>query len=84
MLIREVVEVIRSWTGLAGFIPDELIEKEMSCCLGKWTDFEIVAFETGSAIDWHILQFLIDEIVIDLWQNKLDFSGTGFSCKSSS
>lgn len=70
MLIREVVEEIRSWTGLVGFIPDELIEREMSCCLGKWTDFEIEAFETGVAIDGDILQFLVDEIVLDLWQGR--------------
>lgn len=71
MLIREVVEEIRSWTGLAGFIPDdEIIEREMSCCLGKWLGFEIEAFETGVAIDGDILQILVDEIVLDLWQGK--------------
>lgn len=71
MLIREVVEEIRSWTSLTGFVMDELIEKELSCCLGKWTDFEIEVFETGVAIDWDILQFLVDEVVLELWQSKL-------------
>lgn len=67
MLLREVgVEVIK-WTHLVGMTPDELIENGMSYSLGKWTDFEIEAFETGAEIGSEILQILVDEVVADLW-----------------
>lgn len=68
MLIREVGEDIIRWTLLAGMAPDEIIECDMSHSLGKWTDFDIEAFETGSEIGWDILQILVEEIVTDLHQ----------------
>ncbi|KAJ9147343.1 hypothetical protein P3X46_029517 [Hevea brasiliensis] len=67
MLIEEVGKEARRWTNLAGMIPDQIIEWEMSYSLGKWTDFEIEVFETGAQMDWDILQVLVDEIVMDLW-----------------
>lgn len=66
-LILDVAEEVRSWTDLAGMIPDEIIEWEMSHSLGKWTDFDIEAFETGTEIDGDILQVLVEEIVMDVW-----------------
>ncbi|KAK2986794.1 hypothetical protein RJ640_011019 [Escallonia rubra] len=66
-LIREVVEEVRRWTSIAGMIPDEIIEREMSCSLGKWTDFDIEAFETGVELELDILQTMVDEVVKDLW-----------------
>ncbi|KAJ4825596.1 hypothetical protein Tsubulata_022664 [Turnera subulata] len=66
MLIGEIGEEVRRWTNLLGMIPDEIIEWEMSHSLGKWTDFEVEAFETGAEIDREILQALVDEIVTDL------------------
>ncbi|XP_030946879.1 uncharacterized protein LOC115971234 [Quercus lobata] len=65
-LIQDVVKEVRRWTGLAGMVPDEIIEWEMSYSLGKWTDFDIEAFETGNEIDGDILQNLVEEIVMDL------------------
>ncbi|XVF20778.1 hypothetical protein REPUB_Repub12eG0032700 [Reevesia pubescens] len=65
-LIRDVAKEVRRWTKLAGMVPDELIEWEMSYSLGKWTDFDIEAFETGAEMDWDILQILVEEIVVDL------------------
>ncbi|CAK9150691.1 unnamed protein product [Ilex paraguariensis] len=70
MLILEVVDGVRRWTDLTRLILDELVEKEMSHSLGKWTDFEIEAFETGAEIDWDILHGLVNEIVIDLWEGN--------------
>uniref|UniRef100_A0A2P2JPC2 Uncharacterized protein LOC8269347 n=2 Tax=Rhizophora mucronata TaxID=61149 RepID=A0A2P2JPC2_RHIMU len=67
MMVHEVGEEIRRWTNLAGMIPDEIIEWEMSHSLGKWTDFEIEAFETGMDVDSGILEALVGEIVMDLW-----------------
>nr|DAD34808.1 TPA_asm: hypothetical protein HUJ06_005448 [Nelumbo nucifera] len=52
-------------------IPDEIIEREMSHGLGKWTDFEIEAFEAGTEVE---LDILMDEIVMDLWQCGATFS----------
>ncbi|XP_059644159.1 uncharacterized protein LOC132285939 [Cornus florida] len=66
-LIIEVVDEVRRWTDFAGLTPDELIERVISHSLGKWTDFEIEAFETGAEIGGDILQILVDEIVVDLW-----------------
>ncbi|EOY04165.1 Uncharacterized protein TCM_019426 [Theobroma cacao] len=65
-LIRDVAGEVRRWTKLAGMVPDEIIEWEMSYSLGKWTDFDIEAFETGAELDWDILQNLVLEIVVDL------------------
>ncbi|KAL1812581.1 uncharacterized protein LOC108228003 [Daucus carota subsp. sativus] len=62
MLIAEVVEEIRSWTSCTSFVLDEVMDREM----GKWTDFDIEAFETSVAVDEGILHSLLDEIVIDL------------------
>ena len=55
MLIRDVAEEVRRWTKLAWVVPDELIEWEMSYSLGKWTDFDTEAYETGAETDWDIL-----------------------------
>uniref|UniRef100_A0A5B6Z2X7 DUF4378 domain-containing protein n=1 Tax=Davidia involucrata TaxID=16924 RepID=A0A5B6Z2X7_DAVIN len=74
MLIHEVVKEVRRWADLAGLIPDELIEGEMSYSLGKWTDFEIEAFETGAEIHGDILEILVDEIVTDLSDGRLNSS----------
>ncbi|XP_021888309.1 uncharacterized protein LOC110807476 [Carica papaya] len=72
MLIREVGAEVSRWRKLAGMAPDELIEWEMSHFLGKWTDFEIEAFEAGAHIGTDILQILVEEVVIDLWECKQD------------
>ncbi|TYG94394.1 hypothetical protein ES288_A11G185700v1 [Gossypium darwinii] len=65
-LIRDVADEVRKWTKLAGMVPDELIEWEMSYSLGKWTDFDIEAYETGAEMGWDIVQTLVDEMVDDL------------------
>lgn len=65
MLICEIVEEVGRWAELAGLMVDELIEHEMSHSLGKWTDFELEAFETGTEIDQQILHNLITEVVVD-------------------
>uniref|UniRef100_A0A6N2KDR1 DUF4378 domain-containing protein n=1 Tax=Salix viminalis TaxID=40686 RepID=A0A6N2KDR1_SALVM len=72
MLIQEIGEEVRRWSGFAGMIPDEIIDWEMSNSLGKWTDFEIEGFETGAEIDWNILQTLVEEIAVDLWESRVD------------
>jgi hypothetical protein len=70
-LIVDVAEEVRRWRDLAGMVPDEIIDWEMSYSLGKWTDFDIEAFETGAEIDGDILQILVEEIVIDLLECRL-------------
>nr|GEX59482.1 hypothetical protein [Tanacetum cinerariifolium] len=72
ILIHEVVEEVRSWMGFVGVTSDELVDRDMSHCLGKWTDFEIEEYETGATIEGDILQMLVDELVMDL--------STGFAC----
>lgn len=72
MLILKVGEEVRRWTDLVGMVPDEIIEWEMSHSLGKWTDFDIEAFEIGADIDEDILKILVEEIVMDLLECMLD------------
>ncbi|KAJ3669294.1 hypothetical protein LUZ60_011244 [Juncus effusus] len=45
---------------------DFLVDRDMSVDLGKWVDFEIEKFESGSEIEGDILGFLIDELVGEL------------------
>lgn len=71
MLIREVGEEVIRWTHSAGMTPDEMIECEMSHnSLGKWTEFDIETFETGAEIGLDILQILVEETVMDIWECK--------------
>ncbi|XP_010265081.1 PREDICTED: uncharacterized protein LOC104602912 isoform X2 [Nelumbo nucifera] len=74
LLLQEVYDEVRRWSDFAGKIPDEIIEREMSHALGKWTDFEIEAFEAGTEVELDILDILMDEIVMDLWQCGATFS----------
>lgn len=65
-LIKTFDEELRKWIGSTGKTTDEIIEKEMSTSLGKWTYFDIEAFEIGAEISQDIVQILVDELVIDL------------------
>ncbi|KAF5748011.1 hypothetical protein HS088_TW05G00743 [Tripterygium wilfordii] len=73
-LVRDVGEEIQRWESLVGMLPDELLDWDMSHSLGKWVDFDIEAFENGADIDWDILQILVEEIVVDLWECRLTSS----------
>ncbi|KAI9127929.1 hypothetical protein K1719_000922 [Acacia pycnantha] len=66
MLVQEVKRVIKKWACISVMIPDEIIEWEMSHSRGKWTDFDVEAFEAGVEIEAEMLQILVDEIVEDL------------------
>lgn len=70
-IIGEVEKEMKKWTSLVGMIPDEIVEWEMSHGLGKWTNFDIEAFESGDEVCGDILQALVNETLIDLlecWQ----------------
>lgn len=66
MIIGDLEKEMNKWTSLAGMVPDEIVEWEMSHGLGKWTDFDIEAFEAGDDLCCDIFQALVDEIMIDL------------------
>lgn len=70
ILVAVIIEEVKEWTEFVGLIPDELIEWDMSHSLGKWTDFEIEEFECGTEVDRHILQLLVDEVVLDLYSSS--------------
>ncbi|XP_050379643.1 uncharacterized protein LOC126796986 [Argentina anserina] len=72
MMIQEVEEEIKKWTRLSGMLPDEIADWEMSHSLRKWTEFNVEAFEAGSEIDGDILQSLVSEVAVDLWECSLD------------
>lgn len=65
ILVEEVKSEIKKWEFIAGMEPDEIIDWEMSYSLGKWTDFNVEAFEFGVDIEDYVLQILVDEIVED-------------------
>ncbi|XP_062007587.1 uncharacterized protein LOC133724757 isoform X2 [Rosa rugosa] len=68
LIFQEVEEEIKKWTRLSGMISDEIVAWEMSHSFRKWTEFDIEAFEAGSEIDGDILQTLVNEVAIDLWE----------------
>lgn len=63
---REVYNEIRRWSGLPGKTVDEMVEREFSSSLGKWTNFDIETYETGILVEEDIFQVLLDELVMDL------------------
>ncbi|PHU05611.1 hypothetical protein BC332_26433 [Capsicum chinense] len=70
ILITDIIDEFEEWTQFVGLIPNELIEWDMSHSLGKCTDFEIEEYECGTEVAMHILQELIDEVVLDLYSSS--------------
>ncbi|PHT99804.1 hypothetical protein BC332_29592 [Capsicum chinense] len=70
ILIADIIDEVEEWTQFVGLIPDELIEWDMSHFLGKCTDFEIEEYECGTEVARHILQELVDEVVLDLYSSS--------------
>ncbi|PHT99805.1 hypothetical protein BC332_29593 [Capsicum chinense] len=70
ILIADIIDEVEEWTQFVGLIPDELIEWDMSHSLGKCTDFEIEEYECGTEVARHILQELVDEVVLDLYSSS--------------
>ncbi|KAL2231274.1 UNVERIFIED_CONTAM: hypothetical protein Sindi_1721800, partial [Sesamum indicum] len=64
-LADELYREISSWKNIEELMVDELVDKDMSCRNGKWTDFESEAFEEGVEIGKRILTSLIDELIQD-------------------
>ncbi|KAJ0976364.1 hypothetical protein J5N97_018329 [Dioscorea zingiberensis] len=62
----ELCKEISGWKNMGECMVDELVDRDMSSHLGKWTDFEIEAFEEGVEIQRDILASLLDELVHDL------------------
>ncbi|KAL3620644.1 hypothetical protein CASFOL_035556 [Castilleja foliolosa] len=65
VLADELYREIMSWTNVEEMMVDELVEKDMSCKNGKWTDFDVEAFEEGVEIEERILTCLVDELIDD-------------------
>ncbi|KAF3627444.1 hypothetical protein FXO38_28756 [Capsicum annuum] len=70
ILIADIIDEVEEWTQLVGLIPDELIKWDMSHSLGKCTDFEIEEYECGTEVATHILQELVDKVVLDLYSSS--------------
>ncbi|KAL5581826.1 hypothetical protein UlMin_014268 [Ulmus minor] len=68
MIIGEFEKEINRWSCFAGMMTDEIIEWEMSHSLGKWTNFDVEAFETGEEVCDAILQILVDETLTGIWE----------------
>lgn len=67
-LMREVYLELKGWRDLAGEAMDDLVEKSMEGSNLKWIGCDTEAFDTGMEIQSDILQGLIDEMLVDLWQ----------------
>lgn len=67
-LAGEIFEDIRKWRNLSGKDLDSMVEREMSNSVGKWKDFKPEVFNMGMEIEFNILQNMLDDMVIDLWQ----------------
>ncbi|KAL0375799.1 UNVERIFIED_CONTAM: hypothetical protein Scaly_0697500 [Sesamum calycinum] len=64
-LADELYREISSWKNIEELMVDELVDKDMSCRNGKWTDFETEVFEEGVEIEKRILTSLVDELIPD-------------------
>ncbi|KAM0951178.1 hypothetical protein DsansV1_C04g0049211 [Dioscorea sansibarensis] len=69
-MAEELYKEISGWKNMGDCMVDELVDRDMSSHLGKWTDFEIEAFEGGTEIQRDILATLIDELVHDLGSKR--------------
>lgn len=65
-LAKDVFEEIKRWRIMAFGMLDEIVEKDMSTPIGKWTDFEREMFEMGVEVERNIFTVLVDEVVNDL------------------
>ncbi|KAM3285629.1 hypothetical protein P3S67_024428 [Capsicum chacoense] len=70
ILIADIIDEVKEWTEFVGLIPDELTEWDMSHSLGKCTDLEIEEYECGTEVARHILEELVDEVVLDLYSSN--------------
>ncbi|PHU06241.1 hypothetical protein BC332_22730 [Capsicum chinense] len=70
ILIADIIDEVEEWTQFVGLILDELIEWDMIHSLGKCMDFEIEEYECGTEVARHILQELVDEVVLDLYSSS--------------
>lgn len=65
-LAKDVFEEIKRWRIMAFGMLDEIVEKDMSTPMGKWTDFEREMFEMGVEVESNIFTVLVDEVVNDM------------------
>ncbi|PHU02196.1 hypothetical protein BC332_27447 [Capsicum chinense] len=70
ILIADIIDEVEEWTQFIGLIQDELIEWDRSHSLGKCTNFEIEEYECGTKVARHIIQELVDEVVLDLYSSS--------------
>lgn len=64
-LAEDLYREILTWTNADELLVDELVDMDMSSKNGKWTDFEIEAFEEGVEIEEELLTYLVDELIDD-------------------
>ncbi|KAG5555211.1 hypothetical protein RHGRI_012677 [Rhododendron griersonianum] len=65
-LAKEVYKEISGWGGMGDFMVDDLVDKDMSSCYGKWLDYEVESFELGIEIEGRILDSLVNEVIADI------------------
>jgi hypothetical protein len=62
----EVCNEITSWKSMGEWVEDELVDKDMSSGLGTWVDFRVEAYEAGVEVEGDIMNFLLDEVIVDM------------------
>ncbi|XP_010551008.1 PREDICTED: uncharacterized protein LOC104821738 [Tarenaya hassleriana] len=65
-LAEELKREIEGLKKMQEMMVDELVEKDMSSCEGRWLDFEKEAYEEGIEIEREIVSGLVDDLVDDL------------------
>ncbi|KAM3285822.1 putative protein isoform X2 [Capsicum chacoense] len=70
ILIADIINEVEEWTEFVGLISDELVEWDMSHSFGKCTDLEIEEYECGIEVARHILEELVDEVVLYLYSSS--------------
>ncbi|KAM3285636.1 hypothetical protein P3S67_024435 [Capsicum chacoense] len=69
ILIADIIDEVKEWTKFVSLIPDELTGWDMSNSLGKCTNLEIEEYKCGTEVARHILEELVDEVVLDLYSS---------------
>lgn len=62
---EELYKEISGWRSMGDWMVDELVDRDMSSCLGRWVNFDTEAFEAGVEIERGIFNSLVDGVVAD-------------------
>ncbi|KAG1365289.1 hypothetical protein COCNU_12G002890 [Cocos nucifera] len=62
---EELYKEISGWRSMGDWMVNELVDRDMSSCFGRWVNFDTEAFEAGVEVEMAIFNSLVDEVVAD-------------------